>query len=135
MHTRTNARPAARRFILGTAAALLVATLPIGAAQAETVALKITNGSISTITNASDGRLDLYLTPDSLTAFRAFQKRNTGKRIDVVVGGRTLISPTIKEPIQTPFLPIGKPMSDTERREIVADILSGKATLELKTAP
>ncbi|MGU3495550.1 hypothetical protein ACLBXM_16040 [Xanthobacteraceae bacterium A53D] len=126
---QVSAFPLRRALAIGALLPLL-ATAP---ALAETVTLKIASGSISNITNATDGRLDLVLTPDSLKDFRAFQGRNKGKRIDVMVGGKTLISPTIKEPIQTPYVPIGKPMSDGERRQIIEQLLTGKATLELRS--
>ncbi|OIS94266.1 SecDF P1 head subdomain-containing protein [Brucella cytisi] len=113
---------------------ICVATMLVSPALAETLNLKVESGAITGITDRQTGQLVLYITEKSSRDLADFTERHVGKKIDILVGEKLVGSPTIRSPIYGPQIPIALPMTDMERREIIAKLIEGAATLQLPTS-
>lgn len=112
----------------------LATMLSMSPAIAESLDLQVESGAITGITDRKTGILILYITEKSSRDLAAFTEQHIGKEINILVGEELLGSPTIRSPIYGPEIPITVPMTDIERREIIAKLVEGSTTLQIKTS-
>ena len=82
---------------------------------------QISNGSVITI----------QLKPDSTAAFEAFTTARVGEIIKIRLGGKTILEPTVREPIKAGTLMISGALTSDEARTMALGMIEDGAFLEI----
>lgn len=114
--------------------AILAMMVSASPALAESLQLHVESGSITGITDFKSGTLILYVTAQSSDDLAKFTQRHIGKKVDVLVGEQLVASPIVRSPIYGPDVPITLPMTDAQRREMIAKLVDGSIILQIKTS-
>ena len=115
---------------------LILLSLFIAAPQTSALASDIVRLHVeSGVTSATEGTkmLTLDLRDDSRRDLARFTREHLMKQVDLVIDGKVVGSPVIREVLEGPSVSFGIPMSDAERSDLVARLIRGEATLEMRT--
>lgn len=114
-------------------AAFLLPAIVETPAMGETVRLHVASGTISDISDRTNGEHSLWLKEDSIWDFSQFTQRHLNEKIEVVIDDNVLSSPVIREPQLGPIIPLQMSSTDAEFRDLIVRLISGAAVLEVRS--
>ena len=119
-------------FCCGLLALALVATR----ADAEPVALEVVSAEAGVDQRTNSPILSLKFSRESARLLADISQKNTGRKADIRIGGRTIVSPVFREPILGGSLQISDKDFTAERAKALAEqITAHRGRIEIEALP
>jgi preprotein translocase subunit SecD len=120
-------------FLLAVAIAL-TPTL-IVAANAEPIVIEVVSAELAFDQRSGESVISFKMTPTSQGLFANFTAANVGRKMDIRVDGRTLMSPVIREPITGGTGQIAdRSLTASQMKNLAEQIAAGRAKIEFEIA-
>jgi preprotein translocase subunit SecD len=112
----------------------LMSTL-IVAANAEPIAIEVVSAEAGFDQRSGEPVISFKMTPTSQGQFANFTAANVGRKMDIRVNGKTLMSPVIREPITGGVGQISdRSLTASQAKDLAERIASGRAKIEFEIA-
>jgi preprotein translocase subunit SecD len=108
---------------------LMASAVPAGAQPIE---LEVAAASIAYDLRTNEPVVAFRMTPASAKLFAELTSKNVGRRMALIVDGRVIIKPVIREPIVGNSLQLADNMTVADAKMLAERLASGKARLEVE---
>jgi len=107
----------------------------IVAANAEPIAIEVVSAEAGFDQRSGEPVISFKMTPTSQGQFANFTAANVGRKMDIRVNGKTLMSPVIREPITGGVGQISdRSLTASQAKDLAERIASGRAKIEFEIA-
>jgi preprotein translocase subunit SecD len=123
------------RFCCGGGVIFAPAFWAITAACAQSITIEITQAEPAFDLRTTEPEVAFRMSPASARAFAELTKRNVGRKAAIVIDGRTMSAPIIREPILGGSGQITGDFTPEEARRIAAGLASGTSKMTIEIVP
>jgi preprotein translocase subunit SecD len=128
-------RQAARFCCAGGGLIFALAFWVITGAYAQSISIVITQAEPAFDPRADEPMIAFRMSPDSAQAFAELTKRNVGRKAAIVIDGRTMSAPIIREQILGGLGTITGDFTVEEARRMAAALASGTSKMTIEIVP